>query len=88
MQHMEEDDTLLRKAFFDVLKHHHPEVANKVDIIFALSQSWTNSPDRDKKHKELKMLEDYLVDLDPEEMILVRFPSRIVLSFSRRGLPP
>jgi len=68
---MEEDDTLLRKAFFDVLKHHHPEVANKVDIIFALSQSWTNSPDRDKKHKELKMLEDYLVDLDPEEMILV-----------------
>mmetsp|Transcript_27567 Transcript_27567/g.49164 ORF Transcript_27567/g.49164 Transcript_27567/m.49164 type:complete len:994 (-) Transcript_27567:408-3389(-) len=71
MQHMEEDDTLLRKAFFDVLKHHHPEVANKVDIIFALSQSWTNSPDRDKKHKELKMLEDYLVDLDPEEMILV-----------------
>jgi len=70
-QHMEEDDTLLRKAFFEVLKHHHPEVANKVDIIFALSQSWTNSPDRDKMHKELKMLEDYLVDLDPEEMILV-----------------
>eukprot|EP00191_Tetraselmis_sp_GSL018_P019798 CAMPEP_0177591956 /NCGR_PEP_ID=MMETSP0419_2-20121207/8289_1 /TAXON_ID=582737 /ORGANISM="Tetraselmis sp., Strain GSL018" /LENGTH=977 /DNA_ID=CAMNT_0019082763 /DNA_START=149 /DNA_END=3082 /DNA_ORIENTATION=- len=68
---MQEDDTLLRKVFFDVLQHHHPEVANKVDIIFALSQAWTNTPDRDKKHKELKMLEDYLQDLEPEEMILV-----------------
>ena len=71
MDSMQEDDTLLRKIFFDILKHHHPDVANKVDIIFALSQAWTNSAQRDTKAKELGMLENYLSELEPEEMILV-----------------
>jgi hypothetical protein len=35
---LKEDDDLLRQMFSQVFRHHHPEVANKVDVIFSLAQ--------------------------------------------------
>jgi hypothetical protein len=35
---LKEDDDLLRQTFLKVFRHHHPQLANKVDVIFALSQ--------------------------------------------------
>lgn len=35
---LKEDDDLLRQIFSQVFRHHHPEVANKVDVIFSLAQ--------------------------------------------------
>jgi hypothetical protein len=44
-QLLREDDSLLRQIFFNVLKHHHPQLAAKVDVIYALSQAWCKSRD-------------------------------------------
>jgi phosphoenolpyruvate carboxylase len=44
-QLLREDDSLLRQIFFNVLKHHHPQLASKVDVIYALSQAWCKSRD-------------------------------------------
>jgi hypothetical protein len=38
VQLLRDDDSLLRQVFFNVLRHHHPNTANKVDVIYALSQ--------------------------------------------------
>lgn len=35
---LKEDDDLLRQTFLSCFKHHHPQLSNKVDVIFALSQ--------------------------------------------------
>lgn len=35
---LKEDDDLLRTIFTQVFRHHHPQLANKVDVIFALAQ--------------------------------------------------
>lgn len=35
---LKEDDDLLRQIFSQVFRHHHPDVANKVDVIFSLAQ--------------------------------------------------
>lgn len=35
---LKEDDDLLRQTFLSVFRHHHPQLANKVDVIFALAQ--------------------------------------------------
>ena len=35
---LRDDDSLLRATFFKVLSHHHPALAKKVDVIYALSQ--------------------------------------------------
>ena len=35
---LKEDDDLLRQIFSQVFKHHHPQLANKVDVIFTLAQ--------------------------------------------------
>lgn len=35
---LKEDDDLLRQTFLKTFKHHHPQLSNKVDVIFALSQ--------------------------------------------------
>lgn len=40
---LKEDDDLLRNTFLSVFRHHHPQLANKVDVIFALSQVWWRS---------------------------------------------
>jgi hypothetical protein len=37
-QLLKEDDDLLRLTFLQIFKHHHPQLANKVDTIFALAQ--------------------------------------------------
>ena len=36
---LKEDDDLLRQTFLQVFRHHHPKLANKVDVIFALAQA-------------------------------------------------
>ena len=35
---LKEDDDLLRQIFSQVFRHHHPELSNKVDVIFSLAQ--------------------------------------------------
>jgi len=35
---LRDDDSLLRATFFNVLSKHHPNLAKKVDVIYALSQ--------------------------------------------------
>lgn len=35
---LKEDDDLLRQIFSQVFRHHHPSLANKVDVIFSLAQ--------------------------------------------------
>ena len=72
-QLLRDDDSLLRQIFFNVLRHHHPNLASKVDIIYALSQAWCQG----KADTEFDLLEKYLSELKPEESILV----------SRLGLP-
>lgn len=37
-QLLKEDDDLLRQTFLSIFRHHHPDLANKVDVIFALAQ--------------------------------------------------
>lgn len=64
---LREDDSLLRQIFFNILRHYHPNLASKVDVIYALSQAWTVS----KSEGDFKLLEKYLDDLKPEETILV-----------------
>ncbi|KAI8473664.1 MAG: PEPCase 1 [Monoraphidium minutum] len=66
-QLLREDDSLLRQIFFNVLKHHHPGLAAKVDVIYALSQAWCKS----RGDGDFEILERYLTDLKPEELILV-----------------
>lgn len=64
---LREDDSLLRKIFFNVLRHHHPNVANKVDEIYALANAWCESNSDD----DFEALEKFLSGLRPEEYILV-----------------
>ncbi|GBF96435.1 phosphoenolpyruvate carboxylase [Raphidocelis subcapitata] len=66
-QLLREDDSLLRQIFFNVLKHHHPQLAAKVDVIYALSQAWCKS----REDGDFDILERYLGELKPEELILV-----------------
>lgn len=35
---LKEDDDLLRQIFSQVFRHHHPQLANKIDVIFTLAQ--------------------------------------------------
>lgn len=66
-QLLRDDDSLLRQMFFNVLRHHHPNTANKVDVIYALSQAWCTS----KEDSDFELLEKYLAALKPDECILV-----------------
>jgi phosphoenolpyruvate carboxylase len=66
-QLLRDDDSLLRQMFFNVLRHHHPNTANKVDVIYALSQAWCTSKD----DSDFELLEKYLDALKPDECILV-----------------
>lgn len=68
-QLLRDDDSLLRQMFFNVLRHHHPNTANKVDVIYALSQAWCTS----KEDSDFELLEKYLDALKPDECILVRY---------------
>ncbi|KAG1677399.1 hypothetical protein FOA52_010779 [Chlamydomonas sp. UWO 241] len=64
---LRDDDSLLRQMFFGILRHHHPNLARKVDVIYALSQAWCSS----SEDCDFEMLEKYMVALKPEEKILV-----------------
>ncbi|KAL6776785.1 PEPCL1 [Auxenochlorella protothecoides x Auxenochlorella symbiontica] len=64
---LKEDDDLLRQTFLSVFRHHHPQLANKVDVIFALSQAWCMSESDD----DFDMLVKRLESLKPDEHILV-----------------
>ncbi|KAF5835589.1 phosphoenolpyruvate carboxylase [Dunaliella salina] len=64
---LRDDDSLLRSTFFKVISHHHPALAKKVDVIYALSQAWTSS----NENTDFELLEKYLSSLKPEETILV-----------------
>lgn len=48
-------------------RHHHPNLARKVDVIYALSQAWCSS----NEDSDFELLEKYLSGLKPEEAILV-----------------
>lgn len=65
--YLRDDDSLLRQVFFSVLRHHHPNLANKVDVIYALSQAWCTS----RSDSDFDLLVKYITDLKPEERILV-----------------
>ena len=41
---LKEDDDLLRQIFSQVFRHHQPELANKVDVIFSLAQVGAGNP--------------------------------------------
>lgn len=56
------------------------EQANKVDVIYALSQAWCTS----NQDADFDILEKYLQNLKPEEMILVRAAS-VDINSARRG---
>ncbi|GAB4814757.1 hypothetical protein N2152v2_001803 [Parachlorella kessleri] len=66
-QLLREDDDLLRQTFLQIFKHHHPQLANKVDLIFALAQSWSMT----ESDSDFMMLESRLSQLSPDERILV-----------------
>jgi phosphoenolpyruvate carboxylase len=64
---LKEDDSLLRHTFFSILRHHHPDIAAKVDYIYALSQTSANS----NTAADFKKLEAALAELKPDERVLV-----------------
>ena len=66
---LREDDSLLRQSFFAILREHHPKVASKLDIIYALSKNWGES----EAPEDFEDLEKRLADLKPDELILVSF---------------
>lgn len=63
------DDHMLRNLFLSVFRHHHPELAPKIDRIYALSEGWCST----ESDADFKRLTETLEDLQPEELILVRF---------------
>ena len=64
---LREDDSLLRMCFFQILHRHHPKIASKLNVIYALSASWG----QDESSSDFEMLEKKLSELTPDEMILV-----------------
>jgi hypothetical protein len=67
-QLLREDDSLLRKIFLDVLRHHHPNLAVRIDEIYEHATKWCTS----SSEEDFTQLEGYLQQLKPEETILVR----------------
>ena len=65
---LREDDSLLRMCFFQILQMHHPKLASKLNVIYALSAAWG----QDESPSDFEMLEKKLSELTPDELILVR----------------
>ena len=61
------DESLLRSIFYQMLRTHNVKLANKAEVVFALSQAWCSSKDAD----EFNELEKYLVNLNPEESLMI-----------------
>ena len=64
---LREDDSLLRSIFFKVLQRHHPQLANRVDVIYGLSKSWCD----DGASKDFEMLARVIAELEPAECVMV-----------------
>lgn len=64
---LREDDSLLRQIFFGLLKRHHPELANKVDVIYGLSKSWCEEGCLD----DLELLANYIQKLEAADKVIV-----------------
>jgi hypothetical protein len=64
---LKDDDIVLRKIFMDVLRHHHPELAIKFEVIYAMSSKWCKTRDE----SDFNQLEKSLEDLSPPHSILV-----------------
>lgn len=67
---LREDDSLLRNTFFEIVYHHHPNLADRIDEIYKLSLAWCNS----ESDQDFQALEKILSGLNPDELILVRCP--------------
>lgn len=66
---LKDDDTILRKMFLDVLKHHHEDLSGKLDEIFAKADRWCET----QEQSDFDELEKYLEEMLPSEHILVCF---------------
>jgi hypothetical protein len=66
---LRKEDADVRSWFFDVLKHHHPDLSGKLSKTSALADKWCTSGEQ----ADFDQLEDYLENLMPNEAILVRF---------------
>ena len=64
---MKDDDNMLRNMFFTILRHHAPNLASKLDVVYALSSAWTMS----ESPSDFQMLEQRLKDLSPDELVMV-----------------
>jgi len=64
---LRDDDCLLRSTFLDVLKHHHPSLAPKLDALVACADAAGAAKSADA---DFAALEKALAGLNPEEMIL------------------
>lgn len=66
---LREDDSLLRNTFFEIVYHHHPNLADRIDDIYKLSLAWCKS----ESDADFQALEKILSALNPDELILVRW---------------
>ena len=64
---LRQDETLLRSIFYQMLRSHNVKLANKAEVVFALSQAWCSSKETD----DFDELEKYLVNLTPEESLMI-----------------
>eukprot|EP00967_Tisochrysis_lutea_P025378 scaffold29288_cov19-Tisochrysis_lutea.AAC.1 len=53
---LRDDDSLLRSTFFKVISHHHPNLAKKVDVIYALSQLIAREAESRAQHAHAHVL--------------------------------
>lgn len=70
---LREDDSLLRQTFFEIVHHHHPHLAERIDSIYRLSMAWCKT----ESDKDFQALEKALSALNPDELILVRSFQRL-----------
>jgi len=64
---LRQDETLLRSIFMKMLRSHNSKLANKTDVVFALSQAWSGS----KSGEDFEELEKYLDKLTADESLMV-----------------
>jgi len=64
---LRQDESLLRSIFYQMLRSHNTNLANKTEVVFALSQAWCAS----KTQEDFEELEHYLCKLNPGESLMV-----------------
>lgn len=65
---LRDDDSLLRQIFFKLLQSHQPKLANRVDVIYHLSKSWSD----DGEIRDFERLEQIITELDPFDRVMVK----------------